>query len=209
MCNGEIHRPTLQKFVTQKNIFLIATDGAANSLHKYRIAPNVIIGDLDSIKYETLQYFKRKKVIIRRVFNQDQNDLEKAILHAINHKLRNIYVMGFSGGRLDHTLNNLSVMRKYFKKCSLTMIDKEFEISFVDKNTEFNYRSDETVSLAAFQKVAGIKTHGLKYPLNDESLEFGVREGTLNSSTSKNVQIEIGKGVLLLFKKHFGKFSII
>ena len=207
MCNGEIHRPTLLKFVNQKDIFLIATDGAANVLHKYSIVPNVIIGDLDSIKYETLRHFKNKKVIIRRVFNQDQNDLEKAILHAINHKLRNIYVMGFSGGRLDHTLNNLSVMRKYFRKCSLTMIDKEFEITFIDKNSLIDYWSDKTISLFAFQKVSGIKTQGLKYPINDESLEFGIRQGTLNSSSSKTVQIEIGKGVLLLFKKHFGKFK--
>lgn len=211
VCNGDIHRNTLNRFLKfnsyDKSIYIISTDGAANVLRKYRISPDIIIGDLDSVRPETLQYFKSQKIIVKKVINQNQNDLEKAILFAISKKFSEIFVMGFAGWRLDHTLNNLSVIRKYYRKCRITMIDAEFKMFFTDKDTEFDYTKGEIVSLFAFQKSSGIKTSGLKYLLSNESLEFGVRQGTLNSSKSKRVKIEIGKGVLLVFKKHFGNFS--
>ncbi|MCX6164699.1 MAG: thiamine diphosphokinase, partial [Ignavibacteriae bacterium] len=49
----------------------------------------------------------------------------------------------------------------------------------------------------------GIKTKGLKYKLDYEDLEFGIREGTLNTPISNEIKIEFASGDLLLFKKHF------
>jgi len=55
----------------------------------------------------------------------------------------------------------------------------------------------------ALPSARNIITKGLEFPLKNESLEFGVREGTLNRSVSENISISFRKGSLLLFKKHF------
>jgi thiamine pyrophosphokinase len=51
----------------------------------------------------------------------------------------------------------------------------------------------------AMPTAKGITTKGLKYSLNNESLEFGVREGTLNKTSAKSISISFKSGNLLLF----------
>ncbi len=92
-------------------------------------------------------------------------------------------------------------MKRYYKKCRIRLIDKDFEIFFAEKTTEFNCKTGETVSLMAMPKAEGITTYGLQYPLRNETLEFGVREGTLNKTVKNKVKIEFKKGDLLIFKK--------
>ena len=48
-----------------------------------------------------------------------------------------------------------------------------------------------------------VETEGLKYTLNNEDLELGEREGTLNICISNKVSIKFKKGDLLLFKRHY------
>jgi thiamine pyrophosphokinase len=47
-------------------------------------------------------------------------------------------------------------------------------------------------------KVKGIKTKGLLYPLNDEELENGKRDGSSNEAISDTISIEYTSGSLLL-----------
>lgn len=211
VCNGKISKRLLSEFFKPKKtgnkFYIIAADGAANTLHKYKLAPHVIIGDLDSVKPKILKHYKSKKAVIRKVTDQNLNDFEKALQFALTNKYKNIYVIGATGKRLDHTLNNLSVLKRNYKKANIRLIDTHFEIFFAGKKTEFDYPKGETVSLLALPKATGVNTGGLKFPLNNEPLEFGGRQGTLNSSTEKTVSIEFGKGDLLVFKRHFGKIK--
>ncbi len=211
VCNGKSGKRLLGKFLRQKKsenkFYVIAADGAANTLHKFKLTPDVIIGDLDSVKPKTLKYYKSKKVKIKQVTDQNLNDFEKALQLAFTDKFKNIYVLGATGKRLDHTLNNLSILKRNCEKANIKLIDTHFEIFFADKKTAFNYRKNETVSLIALSKATGIKTTGLKYPLNSEALEFGKRQGALNSSTDKTVAVEFARGDLLIFKRHFGKIK--
>ena len=213
VCNGKISRRLLAKFYkfkkSENKFYVIAADGAANTLHKYKLAPHVIIGDLDSVKPKILKHYRSKKVAIKKVTDQNLNDFEKALQQALIHKYKNIFVIGATGKRLDHTLNNLSVLKRNYKKANIRLIDTHFEIFFARGKTEFVYRKNETVSLLAMPKAAGIKTGGLKYPLNNETLEFGKRQGALNSSEEKTVCIEFAKGDLLVFRRHFGKISVL
>jgi thiamine pyrophosphokinase len=210
VCNGEFSKKLFNKFdrlnSPAKQFTVIACDGAANTLKKYSAAPDIITGDFDSISPKVLSYYKNKKVIVKKVFDQDKTDLEKAIGLALKTHHKNITVIGYAGGRTDHTLNNFSVLKKNCGKCSMKFVDDEFEIFFAGKTTEFDYKKGEVVSLLAMPKAERIKTTGLKWQLKNETLEFGKREGALNMSSANHVKIETGKGSLLIFKKHFGKF---
>jgi thiamine pyrophosphokinase len=220
--DGEIHKKFLLKYLSStKSVqkppdsrfrgndktlktkpIILSADGASNKLYNWKIIPDYIIGDLDSISSKAKLYYKRKKVPIKLISEQEHTDFEKCIRFALSKKIKNITVIGYGGKRSDHLLNNFSVMKGYYKKSRLKLIDKDFEIFFADKVTELNCRKDDAVSLMAMPKAEGITTQGLRFPLKNEKLELGIREGALNKAVRKNVKIEFKKGDLLIFKKH-------
>ncbi len=202
--DGEINKSLLIKYINKPGIkpILISADGASNKLYEWKIIPDYIIGDLDSITPKALAYFKKKKVNIKRVAEQEHNDFEKCIKFALSEKLKDITVIGYGGKRADHMLNNFSVMKRYYNKCRIRFIDKDFKIFFAGKVTEFDCKIGDTVSLMAILKAEGITTYGLQYPLKNESLEFGIREGALNKAVSNKIKIKVKKGDLVVFKKH-------
>ena len=172
-----------------------------------KIIPDYIIGDLDSISLPALKYFSNKRVKIKKIIDQNKNDLEKCMLYAFRKGCKKLYIIGLTGKRLDHTINNLSILKKYSDKTDIKCYDDEFEYFIINKKTEFEYKSGEVVSLISLPKATGIKTKGLKYPLKNETLEFGVREGALNIAISKVVRIDINNGCLLVIKKYFGNID--
>ncbi len=194
----------IKKFLENRS-FIIAADGGANFLIKARIKPDLILGDLDSIKKTTVEYFRKRKVRIRKIKDQDTNDFEKALMYCRGTKFKDIIVFGATGLRTDHTLNNFSVLKRYQRTLDIRLISDEFEIFYLKKSYKFQYKPNETISLLALPVAYKIKTSGLMYELNNENLEFGIRESTLNKSVSDTIQISHQSGSLLLFRKHFIK----
>ncbi len=203
--NGKITRRDLNFFMNfnkpRRAITIIACDGASDFLKTAGVIPNVIIGDLDSAKPETLKYFSKKKVIIKKVSDQNRNDLEKAIMFALSKKFRVINIIGLSGKRLDHTLNNLSILKKFFRKAKIRIYENGFVGEIICKSAEFECKIGDTVSLIPLPKAVSVTTKGLKYPLKNGTLEFGIREGALNETVGKNVTINLKSGELLVLIK--------
>jgi len=205
LLNGKLHFNIFKKYF-DKNTYLICADGAANSIKKRNIIPNIIIGDLDSAKKSTLKYFRKKGVLIRKIDEQETTDFEKALMYSIENNFKNILIFGASSNRQDHTLNNYSVLKRYSKALNLKIIDSKFEIFFIDRSIVFDYPKGKSISMMPIPFAGGITTSGLKYQLDKEDLEFGLREGTLNISEKNSVSINFEKGDLLLFKRHFFKY---
>ncbi len=204
--NGEIpDKKITGKFLKGKINYIIAADGGANYLKKAGIHPDIIIGDLDSIEKETFNFFKNNNLLIKKVKDQNKTDFEKCLIHCLKSNKKVIMVFGATSMRPDHTLNNFSILKRYYKKLDIKIITDEFEIFFIDKITTFKYKPDEIISLLALPKAKNIYTKGLQYCLNNQKLEFGVREGTLNKSISDKVSIRFKSGNILLFRKHFIK----
>jgi len=139
--------------------------------------------------------------------NQERNKRRKSYYTKDKKGYKKIAIVGLTGKRFDHTLNNLSILKKYSGKADIKVYDNNFEYYFIKKNTEFKYNVGDIISLLALPKASGITTSGLKYPLKNGTLEFGGMQGSLNTAISKNVRIEIKKGHLLIFKKHFGNIE--
>lgn len=203
--NGEFPRKKLVDRYLIRSDFIIAADGGANYLKSRNILPDLIIGDLDSIGENPLSYFRDKNVKIIKLREQKTTDFEKSLNYCLRSNLNEIIVFGAASMRPDHTLNNISVLKRYYKKLNIKFITEEFEIFYVNKSIKFDYEPGETVSFLAFPAAKGVRTEGLKYRLRGESLEFGKREGTLNVSVSDTVSIKFESGNLLLFRKHFLK----
>jgi thiamine pyrophosphokinase len=202
--NGQIPFKVVKKYFTNQT-YIICADGASNSLKKQGIKPNIILGDMDSSKKSTVAHYSKKGVEIRKIEDQETTDFEKSLMYCIENALKNILIFGASSKRQDHTLNNYSVLKRYYKSLNLKMIDNKFEIFFIEKEISFEYPKKKSISIMPMPIAKGITTSGLKYKLDNEDLELGIREGTLNISESNCINIEFTSGDLLLFKRHFHK----
>jgi thiamine pyrophosphokinase len=198
IANGEPPQKKRLPELLRRSPFVICADGGANTAVKLNITPDAIVGDFDSIHAEALVKFRRVPVYEDR--NDETTDLEKAILWAIQSGYDHIAIIGAFGKRVDHTVGNLGVLRKFYPDAVITLIDDSGELSYVGRELSYDAEEGDIVSLIPLNKCEGITTSGLKYALNGESLELGVREGTSNVVTSSPVKIRVKKGHLLLFK---------
>mgnify|MGYP006295046401 CR=1 FL=1 len=199
LCDG---RPpsadVLNRFLDDASLF-IAADGGALTAHAMGLHPEVIIGDFDSFKPNGDEL---SEIITDP--DQETNDLEKALSYALKKGATDITVFGATGKRLDHTLKNLSVLKQFDDKFeSLIFRDRYADIFLVHSPYHARLPLHTSVSLFPLSgRVAGITTHGFRYPLNNEDLENGIRDGTSNETVENRVEIEFEKGDLLMFINH-------
>jgi thiamine pyrophosphokinase len=198
IANGEPpKKQRLQSLAREANI-IVCADGGANIALKFGVVPDAIVGDLDSIHAEALVRFRRVPTYEDR--DEETTDLEKAILWAIKAKFDHITVVGATGKRIDHSVGNLGVLAKYYPDAIIRFIDDLGEISYIGRELKFEAKKGDVISLIPLSRCEGIVTEGLRYALEGEALELGVREGTSNVVVNSPVSIKVKKGYLLLFK---------
>jgi thiamine pyrophosphokinase len=195
-------KQVFQKFYASSDWFVCA-DGGANTAALFRCAPDLIIGDLDSIEKETLDVFR--KIEVKKLKDQNSTDLEKALTAVVKKGCKEIIVLGATGGRLDHAIGNLSALAKFSGKATITFIDHMGIFIAVNHSIELNLPIGTIISLLPLSRCSGIVTSGLKWNLKNESLEFGVRESTSNINVSSPVTIKVKKGRLIAFVASINK----
>lgn len=186
----------LQKLRSSATV-LVCADGGANAAARANIRPDLIIGDLDSVTPLTERTFQ--SVPRRRIAEQNSTDLEKALRWLLRKGIREITVVGATGGRLDHVAGNLNVIGKYARRASLRVVEESGELLPVGAGREFSYAPGTTVSLIPLSKCSGVTTQGLRWELRNATLELGVRDGTSNSVVSNPVWVHVRRGTLLLY----------
>jgi thiamine pyrophosphokinase len=199
LCNGSPPSEQLFNNYRAKTDYFIAADGGANIALNLGSTPDVIIGDLDSYNGSD----KESSEIIFRP-SQEFNDLEKALQYAKKQKGTHIYILGATGHRLDQTLKNLSVLKQFSRQFQQIRIADNFgETRLLPPSFSDDFAVGTQLSLFPLSgKVTGIITQGLKYSLDNEFLENGVRDGSSNEVIATPVQITHKEGDLLMFVKH-------
>jgi thiamine pyrophosphokinase len=197
LANGQAPSKLLvSRHLADADVFVCA-DGGANAAAKLGIVPDLIIGDLDSILPATVKKFSG--VTARRIADQNSTDLEKALTWAQKNGYRTVRVLGATGGRLDHTVGNLSALVKFSRKLAVTFHDADGDIFVVGTERHFDVPAGTTVSLLPMTLCEGVMTRGLKWELRYESLALGQRDGTSNLVVSSPVTIKLRRGDLLFF----------
>jgi thiamine pyrophosphokinase len=176
---------------------IVAADGGAEELLDCGVSPDTVIGDLDSISEKVKKRLIKTEIIFES--SQEINDLEKALIYCKKRGASHLIVLGVTGKRLDHSINNFSVLAKYDGIFNLEIFDKYSQIFLLRKNLTFFGNKGQIVSLIPLGKVEGISTKGLQFPLDNETLEIGFREGASNVILQHQFSIEIKNGILLVF----------
>ena len=199
ICNGEPPpREQITRSLEAAHLF-IAADGGGNRARALNLAPDVVIGDLDS-------YQKHPADSCRVIERPDQNlnDLEKSLRFALQENITDAIIYGATGLRLDHTVKNLSVLKQFHDMFdSLLFRDRFCDIKLIDSPFRTSLPISTRVSLFPLSGVVtGITSRGLKYELSDDTLENGVFDGSSNETSAPDIEITYESGDLLFFKNH-------
>lgn len=195
---------------------LICADGGARAALALGLRPQHVIGDFDSLRSDELAVLERCGARLHRhPCRKDETDLELALQLAVALHPRlpadaraqdeaDIVVLGALGGRRDHELANVLLLAMPELKGMRVMLvhghERLFMIDARDRLAEavIRGRPGDVVSLLPFGGDAhGITTHGLEYPLRNESLFIGPARGVSNVLLGEQATISLGHGMLL------------
>jgi len=197
----------------------ICADGAANRLHdslghneRSQMLPDVISGDLDSLRGDVADYYREHGVSIEHQADQDSHDFEKCLMWLRQRQAEDgirfsVVAYGAFGGRLDHMMANMNMVYKYscFERfILLTRHSLAFQLkpgmNIIEPNLDVENGSCGLIPLGG--RCEGVITTGLRWNLDGTvPLEFG----SLVSSSNRIVgdQVTVQTDTPLLWTSNF------
>jgi thiamine pyrophosphokinase len=201
IAGGSSLAPSLIEKVVKSSDFIICVNGGYKNAMDADIVPDLIMGDLDSVDKDKVEYARKTGIPIRTFpAKKDESDLELALEEAVKMNPSQINIAGAMGKRFDHTLFNIMLLFKYVKKGLLiTVLGNEEEIFIAENNINIENRKGKTVSLLPFTpEVTNVRIEGFYYPLEGEILHMGSTRGLSNIITKDSASIRYDEGLLLV-----------
>jgi len=180
---------------------IICADGGANSAYKLGLIPDLIIGDFDSIDSSVLKYYSTRSKIIRYK-RQNDTDVEKCLKYAVRTGHIKAVILGATGDRLDHSICNLGILLKFHEQINISMMHESSYLQVLSGKNVLDTIKGETISIYGFDRKTKIKSAGLKYPLNNITLPFGVRESTSNIAVKSNIELNLYGGKVFVVRDY-------
>ena len=175
---------------------MIVLDGAAEFI---KATPLVIIGDFDKVTKSTLDHFQNLGVKIIKIDDQNSTDLDKGIKYCLEQNATSINIHNAIGGRMDHTLYNTRILKKYYHPKVSIKLFHEDEVMQYFENCTIDARGDSKSRFSLLSAPsATITSVGLEYDMQDYKLEYGKSESTCNKLKSSTAKISIVGGALLI-----------
>lgn len=178
---------------------VIAVDAGFAYLEDAGIAPDMAVGDFDS-----LGYVPKCRRVARYPSHKNASDMELAIEKALNFHHDDLYVYGAIGGRLDHTIANIQLFARISERgAHVTAIADAFAIRFVTGPDVFELPEGleaGTVSVFSASDVCeGVIESGLEYSLDDEPLTNRTSRGLSNELVGERATVAVESGTLFVF----------
>ncbi len=205
--NGVLNYPDSVRNLIQPGDLLVAADGGARICRQLGILPHILIGDIDSLEDSEVVYLsERGTEIIHHPVRKDYTDLELALRHVQSLGIKQVIVLAALGARWDQTLANLLLPAAVeLSGVDIQLVDGPQEVMLVRAGEELSIFGEpgDTVSLIPLGGDAqGVTSHGLEYPLDDETLYFGATRGLSNSLLIQNASVRLKVGLLLCVVMH-------
>lgn len=180
---------------------LVGADGGADQIAAAGLKPELIVGDLDSLKNPA---FWLGRTRLMQLSEQETTDFEKA-LYSTRAPLT--VALGMTGKRFDHTLATLDAVTRYAGKRQIILVDEEDVALALTAKFSFRVGAGERVSIHPLAPVTFWRSDGLEYPLDAVRLAPGVRTGTSNAAIDGPFTIVPEEGIaapylLILARSH-------
>jgi thiamine pyrophosphokinase len=162
---------TLLKTEIKRSDLVLAVDGGFNVFQKYKLQPDLVLGDMDSAD---LQPDHDVKMI--SLPDQDLTDLQKTLQYVFkSHLVTSLMFLGASGERSDHFLNNLHLCASIDHSIKIVFKNeiphsKDFTLEIIERITSLSdfdqtVKKGTTLSILPISNFLGLTTEGLKWEI--------------------------------------------
>lgn len=182
---------------------VVAADSGVDRAHECQLDVTIAVGDFDSVTRTGLDRARDSGArIVEHPAAKDETDLELALIEAQALGVDRLVVVALDGGRVDHYLANLALLAdERFKTQSIEAQLGEGTVFVVHEHHRMTGVVGELVSLLPIGGPAsGVRTQGLRYPLNDETLEAGTPRGMSNQFSQPRATVQLAAGSLLCIR---------
>ena len=193
-CSAEI----LKKNISADD-FIICADSGFDIATESGFAPDLLIGDFDSIKAIPDNVNK-----ITLPVEKDVTDTVAAFNESVERGFNNFVLFGGTGGRFEHTFANISLMANTSKSgVTFEIVDnKHIFRSITNSSIKIKRKENQQVSVFAFgDRAFGVTLKGFHYPLWDYTLDpFNGALGTSNHIVEDYGEISVSNGTLIIIE---------
>lgn len=183
-----------KNFKRESGDIVIAADAGFKHLQKLNIAPDIVLGDFDS-----LGFVPENAEIIKHPIKKDDTDTLLAVKTGFSRGYTRFVLYGCTGGRLDHTLANLQTLNYIACKGGRGFICGNGFCATVLKNGELHFSSRANGNISVFAvgtKAKGVSLKGLLYNLNNAEIEYDFPLGVSNEFIGKEAVVSVTDGML-------------
>ncbi|XP_052805277.1 thiamin pyrophosphokinase 1-like [Mya arenaria] len=188
--------------IWERASFRASVDGATNHLYRRgpeQYLPHVISGDFDSVKPDTLQWYKDKGIEVVHTPDQDFTDFTKGLQIVINKfkdkKLDAVIAYGAFGGRLDHMFANIDTLftaNRLAPGLPVYLCDDQNIACLLQQGSHrlhvgTGLEGDSCGLIPVGGQCDHVSTTGLKWNLDNQRLKFGELVSTSNTWAGDNV----------------------
>ncbi len=178
--------------------FVIAVDAGFAHLEAAGVAPDMAVGDFDS-----LGYVPNCRRVSRYPVKKDKSDMELAMGKAVSWGHDELLVYGALGGRLDHTLANLQLFARFSEQGAyVTAVADAYAVRLLTGPDAFELPTRGPGSVSVFSandEARGVIERGLAYSLDDEPLSNRTSRGLSNELAGEEATVAVEEGTLYVF----------
>ena len=160
---------------------------------------DIILGDFDSYTDKLPDGVE----VLTVPEEKDFTDTQMAVKEALKRGADDIVFIGGLGGRLDHTLSNISILAELFKmRVHAVMTDGTNRIRYIDSTSTLIARSHfKYLSIIAVsEKLKGVSIEGCKYPLTSATLFRSNQYAVSNEIDGNCALISVRKGACFVIE---------
>jgi thiamine pyrophosphokinase len=179
---------------------VVAADSGVHLARRLGLAPDVVVGDLDSVHAEQLAAVVAAGAVVEEhPADKDASDLELALDAAIARGATRVVVLGLHGGRLDHHLAGLLLLASpRWRDVRIEGHGDAGRVVVVHDRADLTGRVGDLCTLLPVGGTAvGVTTDGLRWPLRDDDLAPGTTRGLSNVFAAGRATVSLTAGTLL------------
>lgn len=185
---------------------IIAADKGLEAFTGTGIMPDLLLGDMDSVDHRVLSRFSDHAEMERLPCEKDDTDGGHAVAVALKRGAKEIVILGALGGRMDHALANLMLLKRaHLGGAFAQILDEHVRIVRIDQEITLSGAKGDTISLIPIGEARGVTLEGMYYHSKEAlSFDFVHPLGISNVVTQEHARITVREGDLFLFHHDHG-----
>ncbi|MBC8376335.1 MAG: thiamine diphosphokinase [FCB group bacterium] len=184
-----------------------AVDGGFNVFQKYKLNPDLILGDMDSAKFENIG-----SIEVIPLLDQDRTDLQKTLDYIFkSHSVKSVILLGAGGARTDHLLHNLLICASIDKSVKIIFkneLSDKRDVSLelirrITPESDFDLpvKKGTTLSILPIGNFSGLSSEGLVWEIEDRDHSDGfISQSNVTNKDDPTFIVQVGYAYIAVYQ---------